>query len=111
MPLVTEITRNGEIHKPEGGWTEYVLCAMYTAALKESDPDLEFQAGGTLGEIPDGEVIDFIWSNPIYLLDSEQFNAPLVKRGEQTLLQTHVFDNGEQCVTFLPGDRLRAWRE
>ena len=108
MPLVTEITRNGKTHTPEGGWSEFALNAMITAALAEHDRDMQFESGSTIGDIIDeGKVIDFVWANPIYLLDREQFQSPLIRRGEQTLTSEQQF--GE--IVFLPGDRLRMWRE
>lgn len=106
MPLVTEVLRNG---KPvQFRWSEYVLCAMYTAAIVEHDGEMEFTDGYTIQDIVDeGKVIDFVWSNPIYLLNPDLFKSPLVKRGEQTLLYDHTF--GE--VEFKAGDVVRAWRE
>ena len=113
MPLVTEIFRNGEIHVPEGGWSEYALNCFMTAALKEHDSDKAFEDGGTLGDLPDGMCLDFVWRMPIYLLDRSHFNSPLVKRGEQTLLSEHTFPGNDEipAITFLPGDRFRMWRE
>jgi hypothetical protein len=81
---------------------------MYTAALKEGDPELEFTEGKNFGGLPDGEWVDFSWV-PIYYLKSK---APLIRYGKQTLLQRHVFDLGDDKKFVLkPGDVLRAWRE
>jgi len=108
MPLVAEITRNGKNHVPEGGWSELALCAFITAAISEHDGDLEFESGGTIADLEaEGKVIDFIWANPIYLLNREVFTSPLIVRGEQTLLEEHTF--GE--IKFLPGDRFKMWRK
>lgn len=105
MPLNVEVIR---ARKPvQVRWGHFHLNAMYTAAVREAAPELELASGVTIGEF-DG-IVDFA-STGIYYLDIE---APLVRRGEQTLLDTHEFvdpTDGE-VFTLLPGDVLRAWRD
>ena len=107
MPLETQIFRNGKARK-DIVWDYFTLSCMYTVAIKESAPEYEYQEGKSFGELNDGEWIDFSMA-PIYYLDIP--NCPLVARGEQTLLETHVFDRGEgKSLIFLPGDTLSAYR-
>lgn len=107
MPLETQVLRNNKPRK-DIVWDYHTLSCMYTAAIKETAPDYEYQDGKTFGELGDGEWVDFSMA-PIYYLDIPK--CPLVKRGEQTLLETHIFDKGEgKSLIFLPGDTLTAWR-
>src|SRR5574342_51179 len=114
MPLVTEITRNGKNFNP--GWSDFALCAMFTAALLEGDPEMEFESGAKVKDLEPGMVMDFIWSKHIYLFPKGHMD--LIDKGVQVLHDSHVFRSHDdpdhedyQEITFLPGDKLRAWRE
>lgn len=116
MPLVTEILRNGKVTTPNGGWSDFALNAMFTAALLEGDPEMKFESGAKVNEIEPGLVMDFVWRNPIYLFPRGHMD--LIDKGVQTLHDSHVFRSHSdpdheyfQEVSFLPGDVLRAWRE
>jgi hypothetical protein len=107
MPLETQVFRNN-VPRKDIVWDFFTLSCMYTVAIKEAAPEYEYQEGKKFGDLEDGEWIDFSMA-PIYYLDIPK--CPLVKRGEQTLLETHTFDRGEgKSLIFLPGDRLTAYR-
>ena len=106
MPLVTEILRDGETL--EVRWDYYTLSCMYTAAVKEAAPFVEYQDGKTFGDLEEGKFVDFSMT-PIYYLD---WPVPLVKKGKQVLKREHVFKiSSEREIVLKPGDILKAWRE
>lgn len=121
MPLRTQIVRGSKPLKVPS-WDGQMLSFMYTAAFKEAEPEREYADGETFGDLGQAQVeetgeyfdqwVDFSMA-PIYYLGGE---SPLMKRGEQTLLQNHRFlhtdHKGKQTIVELkPGDVLRAWRE
>ena len=101
MPLEVQVLRNNEPVSLE--WHYQTLSAIYTACIKEQKPEMEYAAGKTFGSLEPGEFIDFSMI-PIYYLDIPE--VPLVARGEQTLLESHVYD----WMTLMPGDRITARR-
>lgn len=108
MPLITEILRNGETRE-DINWDYATLSCMYTVAVKEADPEQEYQPGKTYGNLEEGKYVDFSMT-PIYYLDWPK--VPLVSKGRQTVKKRHAFFEGtEYELIFEPGDVLRAWRE
>ena len=101
MPLDIRVIRNNETL--ELRWDFATLSALYTVAIKEQDPDQEYAPGKKFRDIPEGMYVDFS-TCPIYYLNMPK--VPLVARGEQTLLEGHVFD----WMTLLPGDRIESRR-
>ena len=102
MPLVIKVTRNEQPLKLT--WDFNTLSAIYTACIKEQDPDQEYREGKTFGDIEAGHFVDFSMC-PIYYLDMPK--VPLVARGEQTLLHDHKYE----WMELKAGDRITAWRE
>lgn len=103
MPLNVEIIRNGKALEVWNDPDSFRFVSyMYTAALKESCPDEEYRDGKVFGDLEGAQWVDFSLC-PIYYLT---YDAPLVARGEQTLLDMHEFEG----LILEPGDILRAWR-
>jgi hypothetical protein len=111
MPLETRILRNNEQRTLR--WGYFHLNCMYTAAIKESVPEMKGLIAGddekTFGDLEDGQFIDF--SN-CYIYGLNIPGCPLVERGEQTLLHRHEFTDLSDGEVFVlePGDVLQAWR-
>jgi len=107
MPLNVEVHRDG---KPvELNWDGQCLSFFLTTALKESDPELEYQDGKTFGSLTDGEWVDFGW-NPIYYLNTK---SPLWSVGELTLTGDHSYPrnkDGSEPVEFKAGDKFIMYR-
>ncbi len=101
MPLEVQVIRNNEPVSLD--WHYETLSAIYTACIKEQNPDREYAPGKTFGSLETGQFIDFSMC-PIYYLDMPK--VPLVARGEQTLLESHVFE----WMELMPGDRITARR-
>jgi hypothetical protein len=109
MPLNLEVLRKGERvrYRP---FDYFVLNAVYTAAMKEADPDATVNDEYTWGTLPEGKVVD--WSYlPIYYMGG----CPLLEEGRQVLKQGHRFvktdeDGKTRKVVFRKGDELHAWR-
>ena len=106
MPLRTQIWRDGE--ELELRWDYPTLSAMYTAAVVEADPNLEYRDGLKFGDLGTGEYVDFSMV-PIYYLNWP--TVPLVSKGRQTLENDHTFFLPGEVLELKPGDELRAWRE
>ena len=102
MPLVIKVVRNNEPLKLT--WDFQTLSAIYTACIREQDPEQEYAEGKTFGSIEEGHYVDFSMV-PIYYLEMPK--VPLVARGEQTLLSDHKFE----WMELKAGDRINAWRE
>jgi len=109
MPLNTQVLRKGKpVHM---SWDGLTLSCFLTTALKETDPEFEYQEGKTFGELPDGEWVNFGMS-PIYYLATK---SPLWHHGEITLTSDHhyefVYDDGEKGeADFKAGDKFIMYR-
>jgi hypothetical protein len=111
MPLNTQVTRNGKIHKPESGWTGLGLSCFLTVAIKDALPQWEYREGKRIGDIEEGQFVDFTMS-PVYYMD---IDVPLWKKGTQTLMRDHTFgpfkdEDGEFTVFYKKGDVLSMYR-
>lgn len=101
MPLNVEVHRDGK-PRTDIVWDYRSLSMIYTAAMKEGDPNYEYQKNKTFGSLEGGQWVDFSMT-PIYYMKSK---AGLIKNGRQKLKKTHTFDT----LTLEAGDEIRAWR-
>lgn len=109
MPLEIQVIRKG---KPvQLLWDDVTLSCVLSAALQESDPELEYQPGKRFGDLKADEWVDFRMS-PIYYLDTK---SPLWKKGTLTLNQAHSFfvlnpEPTRKPIVLQSGDRIEMWR-
>jgi hypothetical protein len=97
-------------------WDDLTLNCVLTAALKEGDPDLEYQEGRTFGNIEGGKFVNLVYTG-IYYIDTK---CPLWKQGEMTLGSEHRWEFGDpqddgdsdkyRLIELKPGDKIKMWR-
>lgn len=111
MPLNTQIIRDGEAVKLEGGWGWAHACAIFHAAMLEHDPTASFwEDGKTIKDVTEeGHICDAL--TIIYAGNP----PPLVSggNGEQVLKEDHDLGQlyeDEGPFVLRAGDKLRAWR-
>lgn len=110
MPLNTEIRsfKNNELVQPEGGWDWVSLNCFLTAALSETDAELQISDEYTVGEVEaEGRIVDFSWS-PVYYFNVKN---PLWHSGSYKLKEDHIYHvTDERTITLKKGYTLKMWR-
>lgn len=108
MPLEIQVFRNGKPRK-DINWRSFegeaYLNGSLTAAVAETQPDLQWNRSGTVAEFDEREMLlDWVLTG-IYYVDT---TCPLWKEGKYTLKNAHAYAAG--AVTFLAGDEIKMRR-
>lgn len=106
MPLETQIIGlKGPTDTviPEGGWDGNALNCFLTAALHETDPNLEIREDLKMRDITADTVVNWEFT-PIYYLE---VNNPLWKSGRYKLQHDHTYKiDDERTIHFKKGYTL-----
>jgi hypothetical protein len=114
MPLEVQVKRN---RKPiDLVWDDITLDILLSCALKESDPDLEYQEGKKFGDIEAPTYVR-VSDSGVYYIDTK---SPLWKQGRLVLKQEHRYEFGDaehsgnpdryRLIELKPGDVIEMRR-
>jgi hypothetical protein len=116
MPLNTQILRDGENYKPEGGWQQFHACAMLVAVMFET----EYQDMKPNENVNYPDEAQFISPRNIFEFMNYPTISDAVPGGKYVVTKPHKFaglnmSEGERIdsmlqIEFQPGDELIFWR-
>lgn len=88
MPLEINVKRNNKPIKLI--WDDITLDIILSCALKESDPDMEYQSGKRFGDIEAPTYVR-VSDTGVYYIDTQ---SPLWKQGRWTFREAHRYEFG-----------------
>lgn len=113
MPLNTEIKRDGQTVRPEGGWQSWHVAAMVAAIAFERDDDMFGEFGPNDPDAYPDEPQGISVRNEIDFVNYPVIGMAFAYQTEYTLKQEHRFVSAGQGtgeLHLMPGDILKAWR-